>query len=147
MSLKERLTSDLKEAMKNREQIRKDVVTMIRSDIKQAEVDKRMALGDEEIVDIISRQMKQRKDAIEEFQKGAREDLVEQTRQEIDILLTYLPEQMSEEEIVQVVNEAIEELGANSLKDMGKVMASVISKTKGRADGKIVNQIVKQRLQ
>ncbi|SET41503.1 hypothetical protein SAMN05660297_02333 [Natronincola peptidivorans] len=147
MSLKERLTNDLKEAMKNKQQLRKNVITLIRSDIKQTEVDKRVELQDQDIIEIVSRQLKQRKDAVDEFQKGGRDDLVQETQEEISILLEYLPEQMSEEEVANVVKETISEIGANSMKDMGKVMAAVIPKVKGKADGKIVNQIVKQQLQ
>lgn len=147
MALKERLANDLKEAMKTKDQLRKDVITMIRSDIKQIEVDKRIELGDDGIIEIVSRQVKQRRDALEEFQKGGREDLVEQTQQELKILMEYLPEQLSEAEIERIVGETIDEVGASSIKEMGKVMAAVMPKLKGRADGKIVNQIVKQRLQ
>ncbi|SNT14912.1 hypothetical protein SAMN05446037_10452 [Anaerovirgula multivorans] len=146
MSLKERLAADLKEAMKNKDQLRKNVITLIRSDIKQIEVDKRVELEEQDIIEIISRQLKQRKDALEEFHKGGRQDLVEQTEQEVHYLLQYLPEQLSEEEITNIVKETISELGANSIKEMGKVMAAVIPKVKGRADGKIVNQAVKQQL-
>lgn len=147
MSLKERLANDLKEAMKSKDQLRKNVITLIRSDIKQIEVDKRVELEEQDIIDVISRQLKQRKDALDEFHKGGRQDLVEQTEQEVQYLLQYLPEQMSEEEITNIVKETISELGANSIKEMGKVMAAVIPKVKGRADGKIVNQVVKQQLQ
>lgn len=147
MSLKERLAADLKEAMKNKDQLRKNVITLIRSDIKQIEVDKRVELEEQDIIEIISRQLKQRKDALDEFHKGGRQDLVEQTEQEVHYLLQYLPEQLSEEEITNIVKETISELGANSIKEMGKVMAAVIPKVKGRADGKMVNQAVKQQLQ
>lgn len=147
MSLKEQLTNDFKEAMKNREQLRKNVITLIRSEIKQIEVDKRMELEDQDVIEIISRQLKQRKDALEEFRKGNREDLAQQAEEEANILLQYLPEQLSEEEVTNIIKETIVEIGANSIKDMGKVMASVMPKVKGVADGKLVNQIVKQQLQ
>ncbi len=147
MLLKEKLMNDLKEAMRSKDKLRKDVITLIRSDIKQIEVDKRVELREEEIIEIISRQFKQRKDALEEFKKADRGDLVEQTEKEIHYLLQYLPEQLSTEEITRIVKETICEIGAQSLKDMGKVMAATISKVKGRADGKIVNKIVKEQLQ
>ncbi|AKL95797.1 hypothetical protein CACET_c23510 [Clostridium aceticum] len=147
MSLKERLTNDLKEAMKNKDQLRKNVVTLIRSEIKQVEVDKRVELEEQDVIEIISRQLKQRKDAVEEFEKGGRQDLVEQTQGEISVLLQYLPQQLSEEEVTKIVKETISEIGANSVKEMGKVMAAVLPKVKGKADGKTVNQIVKQQLQ
>ncbi|AOY77561.1 GatB/YqeY domain-containing protein [Clostridium formicaceticum] len=147
MSLKERLTNDLKEAMKTKDQLRKNVITLIRSEIKQIEVDKRVELEEQDIIEIISRQLKQRKDAAEEFEKGGRQDLVEQTQGEIAVLLQYLPQQLSEEEVTSIVEETISEMGVNSMKEMGKVMAAVLPKVKGRADGKTVNQIVKQQLQ
>lgn len=147
LSLKDQLTNDLKEAMKNKEQLRKNVITMVRADIKQIEVDKRIELGDEDVVDIIAKQVKQRRDALDEFEKGGREDLVDQARQEVEILLKYLPQQLSEEEIVKLVSETILEVGASTMKDMGKVMAAIVPKTKGRADGKLVNEIVKKYLQ
>ncbi|MCC5910336.1 MAG: GatB/YqeY domain-containing protein [Clostridiaceae bacterium] len=147
MSLKERLTNDLKEAMKSKNKLHKNVVTLIRSDIKQAEVDKRVELTDEDIIEIISRQLKQRKDALEEFRKSGRDDLVKEAEEEVEALLNYLPKQLSEEEVTDIVKETITEIGANSVKDMGKVMAAVMPKVKGKADGKIVNQVVKQLLQ
>lgn len=147
MSLKEQLTNDLKEAMKEKDQLKKNVVTMVRADIKQLEVDKRIDLDDEGIIEIIAKQVKQRRDALEEFGKGGRQDLVEQAQQEIELLKKYLPEQMSEEEIVKLVKDTILEIGAQSMKDMGKVMAALMPKTRGRADGKLVNEIVKKNLQ
>lgn len=147
MSLKQRLTDELKNAMKNKEQLRKNVITMIRSDIKQIEVDKRVELSDEDIIEIISKQAKQRKDSIEEFRKGGRDDLAQQSEEELKVLMEYLPEQLSEEEIEAVIKEVITDTGATSMKDMGKIMASAMPKLKGRADGKIVNQIVRNILQ
>ncbi len=147
MSLKEKLAEDLKQAMKNKDQLRKNVITMIRADVKQTEVDKRIELNDSDIIDIISKQAKQRRDALAEFEKGGRSDLMEQAQQEINTLLTYLPEQLSEEEIVKIVGETISEIGASSIKEMGKVMAAVLPKVKGKADGKLVNEAVKRLLQ
>ncbi len=147
MSLKQRLTDELKSAMKNKDQLRKNTITMIRADIKQVEVDKRIELDDEGIIDIISKQAKQRKDSIEEFRKGNREDLAEQAAQELQVLMEYLPEQLSEEEVETIVKEVISDIGATSMKDMGKIMAAAMPKLKGRADGKIVNQIVRRILQ
>ncbi|MBU5675668.1 GatB/YqeY domain-containing protein [Alkaliphilus sp. MSJ-5] len=147
MSLKERLADQLKNAMKNKDQLRKNVITMIRADIKQIEVDKRVELTDEEVIEIISKQAKQRRDSIEEFKKGGREDLVEQAAQEVDVLMEYLPEQLSEEEIETIIKEVIADTGATSMKDMGKIMATAMPKLKGRTDGKVVNQIVRKILQ
>lgn len=147
MSLKEQLNNDFKEAMRNRDQLRKNVITLIRSEIKQIEVDKRIELEEQDIIEIISRQLKQRKDALEEFNKGNREDLAKQAEEEAQILLSYLPEQLSEEEITKIIKETIAEIGANSIKEMGKVMAAIMPKVKGIADGKLVNQIVREQLQ
>ncbi|QZY56547.1 GatB/YqeY domain-containing protein [Crassaminicella profunda] len=147
MSLKERLMADLKAAMKEKNKVKKSVVTMVRSAIKQYEVDNRAELDDEGILEIISKQVKQKKDAIEEFAKGDRDDLVNEAKAEIDVLMDYLPEQLTEDEVSQIVTQTIEEIGANSIKDMGKVMSAVMPKVKGRTDGKTVNKIVKQFLQ
>ncbi len=146
MSLKEQLMDDLKVAMRDKEKLRKSVITMLRSAIKQVEVDERRDLDDSEIIDIIAKQIKQKTNAIEEFRNGNRLDLVEEAQEEIQILKTYLPEQLSEEEIVTLVNETILKTGATSMKDMGKVMGIVSSATKGRADGKTISEAVKRAL-
>lgn len=146
MSFKERLMADLKASMKNKDKIRKDVITMVRAAIKQREVDERVELGDEDIIELIAKQVKQKKDALKDFEKGGRQDLVELTQKEIDILMEYLPEQLSEDEIDEIVKAAIEEIGASTMKDMGKVMSYVMPKVKGRADGSLVNKIVRQYL-
>ena len=146
MSLKDRLMEDLKVSMKNGDKLTKNVVTMVRAAIKQKEVDERIELNDEAIIDVISKQVKQKKDAIEDFKKGQRQDLVELTENEIDILLNYLPQQLTESELDEIVRAAIQEVGANSVRDMGKIMSNVMPKIKGRADGSMVNNIVKQYL-
>lgn len=146
MTLKDRLTDDLKEAMKNKEQVRKSVVTLIRAGIKQCEVDNRQELTDEDIISLISKQLKQRKDALSDFEKANRIDLIEQTNQEIAILENYLPEQLDDVELKEIITKVVEEVGATSMKDMGKVMAKTISLVQGRADGKRINAMVKQIL-
>lgn len=146
MTLKDRLTNDLKEAMKNKEQVRKSVVTLIRAGIKQCEVDNRQELTDEDIISLISKQLKQRKDALSDFEKANRIDLIEQTNQEIAILENYLPEQLDDVELKEIITKVVEEVGATSMKDMGKVMAKTISLVQGRADGKRINAVVKQIL-
>lgn len=146
MNLKEKLTVDLKTAMKEKNKVKKDVITMIRSDIKQWEVDKRQDVSDEEVIQIISKQVKQRKDSIEDFEKSGREDLVEQNRKEIEILQTYLPKQLTEEEIRGIVKEAIEKVQPESKSDMGKIMGMVMPQVKGRGDGKLVNKILNEEL-
>lgn len=146
MSLKDKLMEDLKTSMRNKELIRKNTITMVRAAIKQVEVDERLELGDEQVLEIISKQLKEKKNAIEDFKKGERQDLVDLTEKEIDILLEYLPEQLTEEEIKNIVTETIAEVDAKSMKDIGLVMKSVMPKVKGRTDGNTVNKIVRQIL-
>ena len=147
MSLKEQLTADMKEAMKNKEKERLAVIRMVRGAIRQQEIDGQKELGDEDVIAVISKEVKMRRDSIEEFQKGGREDLVEKTQAEIDVLLPYLPAQLSEDEVRELVKTAVEQTGAATPKDMGKVMGVLMPKVKGRADGKMVNTIVKSFLQ
>lgn len=147
MAIKDQLMQDLKEAMKNKEDVRKSVITLIRAAVKQREVDERVELSEEQVQDIIAKQLKQRRDSLEEFKKAGREDLIEQTQKEIEIITTYLPAQLSIEEIKTLVDEAIAETGATSVKDMGKIMSVLNPKTKGRADGKVVNEVVRKKLQ
>lgn len=146
MNLKEKLAADLKTAMKEKDKVTKNVITMIRSDIKQWEVDKRQDVSDEEVIQIISKQVKQRKDSIEDFGKSGREDLVEQNRKEIEVLQAYLPKQLTEDEIRGIVQEAIDKVQPESKSDMGKIMGMVMPQVKGRGDGKLVNKIVNEEL-
>ena len=147
MSLKQKLQEDLKSSMKNKETIKKSVITLIRSSIKQYEVDNRVELGDAEIVDLIAKQLKQTRDSREEFSKAGREDLVSKAEAEIEVLKEYLPQQLSEEELNKIVISTISEVGATSMKDMKKIMTSIMPKVKGRADGKLINELVKKNLQ
>jgi uncharacterized protein YqeY len=147
MSLKEQLTADMKEAMKNKEKERLAVIRMVRGAIRQQEIDGQKELGEDDVIAVISKEVKMRRDSIEEFQKGGREDLVEKTQAEIDVLLPYLPAQLSEDEVRELVKAAVEQTGAATPKDMGKVMGVLMPKVKGRADGKMVNTIVKSFLQ
>ncbi|CAG7590858.1 GatB/YqeY domain-containing protein [Peptoniphilus senegalensis] len=146
MSLKERLMADLKEAMKSKDKLRKDVITMVRAAIKQKEVDERVELDDSDIENIISKQLKEKKASIEEFKKGNRQDLVDQTNDEIEILLKYLPEQLSDEELKEIIKKVIDENEITSMKDIGKLMKNVMPLIKGKADGKQVNVIAKELL-
>ena len=146
MSLKEKIQEDLKSSMKNKDTIKKSVVTLIRAAIKQQEVDKRIDLDDEAIIDIISKQLKQRNDSLAEFEKANRQDLIDETKSEIQVLEGYLPQQLSEEELEKSVIETIAEVGATSMKDMGKIMATIKPKTAGRADGRKINELVKKNL-
>lgn len=147
MTLKQKLQEDLKTSMKNKDTLRKSVITLIRSSIKQVEVDKRIELNDDDVIDIISKQLKQRNDSLEQFLDAGRKDLVEETRSEIEVLKEYLPQQLSEEELNEIVKQTISEVGATSMKDMGKIMSVIKPKTKGRADGKLINKLVKENLQ
>lgn len=148
MSLKEQLTEDMKQAMKAREagKQRLSVIRMVRAAIKKVEIDSKKELNDDDVLDIVAKEVKMRKDSMEEFKKGNRQDLVEQLEQEIAILLPYLPQQLTEEEIRALVSDAVAETGAVSAKEMGKVMAVLMPKVKGRADGKLVNTVVREFL-
>ena len=147
MALKEKLIEDLKSSMKNKDTIRKNTITMIRAAIKQKEVDERIQLDDDGIIEIISKQLKEKKNVIDDFKRGQRQDLVEQTEKEMEILLEYLPKQLSEEDIRRIVMETVKEVNASSMKDIGLVMKSVMPKLKGKADGSTVNKIVKEILE
>jgi uncharacterized protein YqeY len=147
LALKKQLLADLKSAMKAKDKVRKSTITLIRAAILQEEKDKQIEnLEDSDIEAIISKQYKQRKDSLQEFEKAGREDLVDQTKAEMAIIKDYLPKQLSSEEIEAIVEGTIQETGAESIKDMGKVMKSVMPKVKGKADGKVVNQIVRKKL-
>ena len=147
MSLKEQLFADLKTAMKEKDTLKKDTVQLIRSGILQYEKDNKVELDDEGVMDIISKQLKSRRDSLPDFIKSGREDLIEKLNKEIEILLGYLPEQLSEDEIQKIVEEAIAATGAASVKEMGKVMGIVNPKLKGRAEMKVVGALVKKLLQ
>ena len=148
MSLKEQLTEDMKQAMKAKEagKLRLSVIRMVRSAIKNVEIDSKKELAEEGVLDIVSKEVKMRRDSMEEFKKANRQDLVDQLEQEIAILLPYLPQQLTEAEVRALVSEAVAASGATSPKDMGKVMALLMPNVKGRADGKLVNNIVRELL-
>lgn len=149
MSLKETLVADMKEAMKAKEagKLKLSVIRLVKAAIQNEEIDKGHELNDEDIIEVMGRELKKRKDVLPDYQKSGRDDAVHQLQEEMAILQTYLPQQLTEEEIRQVVQEAIKQTGAQSQKDMGKVMKEVIQRTKGRADGKIVNNLVKELLE
>lgn len=146
MSLKDKLMEELKTSMKNKDTIRKNTITMVRAAIKQIEVDERKELTDEEIIEIISKQLKEKRNVIVDFEKGGRQDLIDLTNKEIDILLEYLPKQLTREEVEKIVIETIKEINATSMKDIGSVMKAVMPKVKGKTDGNIVSSIVKDIL-
>lgn len=148
MSVKEKLVEDMKQAMKDKEEgkLRLSVIRMVRASIKNVEIDRRHDLSEEETLEVLAREVKMRRDALEEFAKANRQDLVENLRKEIDILMDYLPQQLSEDEVRSLVTEAVVKTQAKGPKDMGKVMAVLMPQVKGRADGKLVNQLVRDAL-
>ena len=148
MTLKDRLVEDMKVAMKAKEEgkVRLSVIRMVRAAIKNAEIDKKIEFNDNQVIEVLAREMKQRRDALEEFKKANRPDMVKVLEEEMIILMDYLPQQLSEGEIRQLVQEAISALGAQGPKDLGKVMGALAPKTKGRADGKQVNLLVREML-
>ena len=146
MSLKEKLMDDLKVAMKEKDIIRKNTVQIVRSSVLQYEKDNLTELDDEGVLDVIARELKKRRDVLPEYEKSGRDDLLADINKEIETLLAYLPKQLTPEELEEIVVAAIAEVGATSMKDMGKIMAAVMPKTKGRADGKMINAIVKAKL-
>ncbi len=146
MNLKEQLAQDLKSSMKEKDTIRKNAVQSARAAILQVEKDTRVELDDDGIIGVIAKEVKKRKDVLPDYEKSGREDLIADLKKEIEVLTGYLPSQLSQEELDGIVKEAIERLGAVSMKDMGKIMADVMPKITGRADGGAVNLAVKKIL-
>ncbi|GAA0068905.1 GatB/YqeY domain-containing protein [Clostridium sardiniense] len=145
-TIKERLQEDWKTALKAKDKFKANVLSTAKAAILLVEKTDSKPVDDSQVIEILAREVKQRREAVLEFEKGNRQDLVDEANAEISILLNYLPQQLSEEEILQIVKESAIEAGANSIKDMGKVMALVRPKTVGKADGKLVSQIVKNYL-
>lgn len=149
MSLKDNLVSDLKQAMLSRDELKTSTIRMLSSSIKNYEINKGGAgysASDDEVLGLIQKEIKQRQDSIESFVSGGREDLANKERDEMEILRTYLPPQISEEELRQIVKKAIVDSGASGLSDMGKVMALIMPQVKGKADGGFVSAITKEQL-
>lgn len=144
--LKEKLMDDLKAAMKEKDEVKKNTVQMVRAAILQIEKDKGIKVEDDKIIEIIAKEVKSKKDAIVDFEKGNRDDLINQTNQEIAILQEYLPKQLSKEEIAEIVKEVIANVGATSIKDMGPVMKEAKAKIGASADGRTINEVVKELL-
>ena len=144
--LKEKLMEDLKESMKEKQTLRKNVVQMIRAAILQVEKDKQIELEDNQILEIIAKEAKKRKDSLADYEKSGREDLINQVKEEIEIISEYLPKQLTKEEITEIVKQVIEETGATSIKDMGKVMKPAKEKMGATADGKTINEVVRELL-
>lgn len=145
--MKKRLLDDLKEAMKDKNEIKKNAIQMVRAGILQVEKDKGIELSDDQVVELIAKEVKKRKDSIADYERGGREDLVNQIKEEISYLEIYLPKQLSKEEIEEIVKQIISQTGATSMKDMGTVMKSAKEKMGASADGKTINEIVKGLLE
>ena len=146
MDLKSRLKVDLKEAMRNKEITKRDAIQAINTMIKQIEVDQRVTLEDADIISLIQKGIKQRDEAIEQYKQANREDLIEKEQAQKDIFLQYMPKQLNDEELKASLEDIIQELGASSMKDMGKVMAQASQKLSSQADGKRISAIVKELL-
>ena len=149
MSIKDQLTEDMKQAMKDREagKLRLSVIRMVRANIKNVEINEKKELNDDEVLAILLKEVKMRQDSLVEFEKAERSELAEQAKAEIEILKKYLPEPLSDEELRVMVAEDISVTGAEGPKAIGKVMPAVMAKAKGRADGKRINQMVRELLQ
>lgn len=142
--LKEKLLEDLKNSMKEKNIVRKNVIQMVRAAILQVEKDNHVELDDNQIIDIIAKESKKRKDSLGDYEKSGREDLINEIKEEIAILAEYLPKQLSVEEVETIVKEVISEVGATSMKDMGKVMKAAKEKIGAASDGKTINEAVKK---
>ena len=146
MSLKEKLNEDLKQAMRDKEVVKRDSIRAINTMIKQIEVDERRVLDDAEVIKLVQKGIKQREEAISQYRAASRDDLVQKEQEQVDVFMLYLPKQLSNEELESGMKEIISEVGATSLKDMGKVMGVASKKFAGVADGKRINEMVKKLL-
>ena len=145
--LEERLANDFKQAMKDRNTIKSSTISFLRAQLKNVLIEKRAdQLSDEDVITVIKKQIKQRQDSISQFEQGGRKDLVEKEKAEADVLKQYLPEELSPEALKTLVGEAIKETQATGIKDMGKVMKVMLSKIAGKADNKLVSDLVKEML-
>ncbi len=143
----EKLKQDMIEAMKNKEKERLTVIRMVKAAMDQEHIDRKREINDELLIDVVNKQIKMRKDSISEFEKGGRSDLIEATQKEVDILMNYLPEQLSIEEVKDIISAIFDEVKPEGQKDMGKVMKEATSQLKGKADMKEVSNIIKEKLQ
>jgi uncharacterized protein YqeY len=146
MNLGERLVDEMKQAMRSNDKLRLSTIRMILSAVKNKEIEQRKKLDDDGILRVIQGMMRKGEESIEQFQAGGRMDLVEKETKEKDILKSFLPQPLTQEEILKVIDQTIEEAQASSLKDIGKVMKSIMPKLGGKVDGKLINQLVKERL-
>jgi uncharacterized protein YqeY len=146
MSLKTRILDDVKNAMRSRERDKLAALRLVTAAIKQKEVDERIELDDAQLLAVLDKMVKQRRESLEQFELAGREDLAEKERFELDLIQTYLPEPLAEDELAALILSTITELGASSIRDMGQVMNTLRSQVQGRADMKAVSQAVKQQL-
>ena len=146
MSVMERLNQDMKQAMKDKAALKLSVIRMVKAAFQNEEINKGRQLSEDEELTILTRELKQRRESLHEFEKGGRLDLAEKTREEIEVLSAYLPVHLSENEVREIVREAIASTGASSKKEMGKVMGVIMPKVKGKADGTLVQKIVSEEL-
>lgn len=144
--LVEKLKKDMIEAMKNKDKEKLTVIRMVKAALDKERIDKKAEVNDDLLIDVVNKQVKMRNDSLEEFKKANRADLIKQTEEELEILKDYLPEQLSEEEVIAIIEEVINEVNAETIKDMGKVMKEVTPKVKGKADMKHVSEIIKSKL-
>ena len=144
--LKEKLMEDLKESMKTKDTVRKNAVQMVRASILQIEKDKGIEVEDEKIIHILAKELKKKKDALKDFEKAERQDLIDLTNREIEILQEYLPKQLSRDEVKVEVQKIISEIGATSMKDMGAIMKEAKAKMGASAEGKTINEVAKEIL-
>ena len=146
MNLNDRIMNDLKEAMKNKDSFKLSVIRMVKGAIQLEKINKKRDLNDEEVIDVISKQIKLRKDSINEFEKAGRNDLADTTKKEVEVLNEYMPEQLSSEEVNKIIDEAFAKVNPTSQKDMGIIMKEVTPKVKGKADMGEVSKIIKEKL-
>lgn len=146
MTLSERINNDLKETMKSKDSFRLSVIRMVKGAMQLAKPNPREELTDDDVITVISKQIKMRNDSIKEFEAAGRSDLVEQNKKEIEILNTYMPKQLSEEELTEIIDKVFEEVKPTSQKDMGLIMKNISPLVKGKADMSLVNKLVKERL-
>lgn len=146
LSLKQRIDQHLKEALKSKDSLKLSVLRMLKSEIRYKEIDKGSELTNDEVISVLSSSIKRRKDSIEQFEKGGRDDLVSKEKAELEVVLEYMPEQLNEEKLSQIIFQAIRQSNASGPSDLGKVMKLIMSQVKGKADGKMVNQLVSSHL-
>ena len=146
MSLVVKINEDMKDAMKSQDKERLGVIRMLKSAMQLTSIEKKHELSDEEVIDVLSKQIKMRKDSVAEFSKANRMDLANQYEKEIDILMTYMPEQLSLEDVISIIDEVIKEVNPTSQKQMGLVMKEVTPKVKGKFDMGEVSKIIRERL-